>query len=123
MAICDQLTFDLMGVDENAYEDLFGGLNEDGLIELFLREKNWGQLHILYQKRKYVKYMCGDMDEALKHYELYQEVTSISQNTGEYSLSCHWKCALLCSNWNSELCLPSPRKSRASFAFLRNDIH
>ena len=84
MAICDQVTLDLMGVDENAYEDLFGGLNEDGVIELFLREKNWGLLQILYQKRKYVKYMCGDMDEALKHYELYQGVISSHMNTGEY---------------------------------------
>ena len=100
MAICDQLTLDLMGVDKNAYEDLFGGLNEDGVIELFVRENNWAQLNVMYQKIKYVKYMCGDMDEAAKYYDLYQGTISITENTGEYtySLHCPWKCALLCSN-------------------------
>jgi hypothetical protein len=87
MAICDQLTFDLMGVDKNAYEDLFGGLNEDGVIELFVRENNWAKLNVMYQKIKYVKYMCGDMDEAAKYYDLFQGVVSITENTGEYTYS------------------------------------
>lgn len=83
MAICDQLTFDLMGVDKNAYEDLFGGLNEDGVRELFVRENDFSLLNAMYQKIKYVKYMCGDMDEAVKYYDLYQGMISISKNTGE----------------------------------------
>ena len=83
MAICDQLTFDLMGVDKNAYEDLFGGLNEDGVIELFVQENDFSLLNLMYQKIRYVKYMCGDMDEAVKYYDLYQGMVSISKNTGE----------------------------------------
>jgi hypothetical protein len=84
MAIYNQLTLNLMGVDKNAYEDLFGGLNEDGVIELFVRENNWAQLNVMYQKIKYVKYMCGDMDEAVKYYDLNQGMVSISKNTGEF---------------------------------------
>lgn len=84
MAICDQLALDLMGVDKNVYEDQFGGLNEDGVMELFVREKNFSQLNVLYQKIKYVNYMCGDMDEAVKYYDLHQEVSlSLSKNIGE----------------------------------------
>ena len=83
MAICDQLTLDLMGVDKNAYEDLFGGLNEDGVRELFVRENDFSLLKLMYQKIRYVKYMCGDMDEAVKYYDLYQGTISISKNTGE----------------------------------------
>lgn len=83
MAICDQLTFDLMGVDKNAYEDLFGGLNEDGVIELFVQENDFSLLTNIFQKIRYVKYMCGDMDEAVKYYDLYQGMVSISKNTGE----------------------------------------
>ena len=86
MAIYDQLTLNLMGVDKNAYEDLFGGLNEDGVIELFVRENNWAQLKLMYQKIEYVKYMCGDMDEAVKYYDLYQGMVSITENTGEWCI-------------------------------------
>lgn len=89
MATLEQLTFDLMGVNKNAYEDHFGGLNEDGVKELYARNNVTSLTRHLYQKIKFVKYMCGDMDEAARHYDLQKELNAnckVQATTGEFGL-------------------------------------
>ncbi|KAL7499306.1 hypothetical protein ACHAWT_009981 [Skeletonema menzelii] len=74
MTVLKQMTYDLMGIKKNAYDNHFGGLNEDTVIELTLQKKLTAYTRMMYQKIKYVKYMCGDMDAAAKHYDLKEEL-------------------------------------------------
>ena len=74
MAVYEQMTFDLMGLEKNAYESHFGGLSEDAVIDFAMKNKITNLSRALYQKIRYVKYMCGDMDAAAKHYDLQQEL-------------------------------------------------
>ena len=74
MAVLEQLTFDLMGLEKDAYGSHFGGLNEDAAIDFAIRNKLTNLLRMIYQKIRYVKYMCGDMDAAAKHYDAQQEL-------------------------------------------------
>ena len=70
----EQMTFDLMGLEKNAYESHFGGLSEDAVLDFAMKNKIRNLRRGLYQKIRYVKYMCGDMDAAAKHYDLQQEL-------------------------------------------------
>ena len=74
MAVFEQMTFDLMGLEKDAYGNHFGGLNEDAVIDFAIRNKLTHQLRMIYQKIRYVKYMCGDMDAAAKYYDAQQEL-------------------------------------------------
>ena len=70
----EQFTFDLMGLEKNAYGSHFGGLNEGTVIDFTTRNKLTNFSRMLHQKIRYVKYMCGDMDAAAKHYDAQQEL-------------------------------------------------
>jgi tetratricopeptide (TPR) repeat protein len=74
MAIYEQMTFDLMGLEKNAYDSHYGGLNEDAVLDMTIKNKVAALTRTLNQKIRYVKYMCGDMDAAAKHYDLQQEL-------------------------------------------------
>lgn len=74
MLALQQMTFDLMGLEKNAYENHFGGLNEDAVKDFAIKNKLTSLSRILYQKIRYVKYMCGDMDAAAKHYDLHYDL-------------------------------------------------
>ena len=74
MAVLEQMTFDLMGLEKDAYASHFGGLNEDAVIDFAIRNKLTNLSRMIYQKIRYVKYMCGDMDAAAKHYDAQQEL-------------------------------------------------
>ena len=74
MAILEQMTFDLMGLENNAYADHFSGMDEDAVKDFLLKNKELSLVRTLYQKIKYVKYMCGDMDAAAKHHDLQQDL-------------------------------------------------
>jgi len=89
LAMLEQMAFDLMGLNKNAYEAHFGGLDEEALKNLYVRNNLTNLTRSLYQKIRYVKYMCGDMDEAAKHYDLHQELTAscaVQATTGRTSL-------------------------------------
>ena len=74
LSVLEQMTYDLMGLEKNAYNSNFGGLNEDAVIDFAIKNKFSNLLRVIYQKTRYVKYMCGDMDAAAKHYDLQQEL-------------------------------------------------
>ena len=76
MTILQQMTYDLMGIKKNAYDKHFGGLNEDTVIEFTLQKKLVAFTRMIYQKNRYVKYMCGDMDAAAKHHDLQEELNA-----------------------------------------------
>ena len=63
-----------MGLEKNAYNSHFGGLNEDAVIDFAMKNKLTNLARTIYQKIRYVKYICGDMDAAAKHYDLQQEL-------------------------------------------------
>jgi hypothetical protein len=83
LVMLEQMAFDLMGINKNAYEAHFGGLDEEALKNLYVRNNLTNLTRSLYQKIKFVKYMCGDMDEAAKHYHLLQELNA-NCATGEF---------------------------------------
>ena len=72
LAVLEQMTFDLMGLEKDAYGSHFGGLKEDAVIGFVV--KNVHLSRMIYQKIRYVKYMCGDMTAAAKYYEAQQEL-------------------------------------------------
>ncbi len=74
MGVLEQMTFDLMGVEKNAYDSHFGGLNEDAVLDFVIKHNVTAMTRTIYQKIKYVKYMCGDMDAAANYYDLQQEL-------------------------------------------------
>ena len=85
----EQMAFDFMGLNKNAYEAHFGGFDEEALKNLYVRNNLTNLTRSLYQKIRYVKYMCGDIDEAAKHYDLHQELTAscaVQATTGEFGL-------------------------------------
>ncbi len=81
------MAFDLMGINSNAYEAL-SGLDEEALQHLLVRKKLANASRNLYQKIKYVSYMCGDMDAAAKYYDLQDELNAncseVQASTGEF---------------------------------------
>ena len=82
------MAYDLMGSNKNAYETL-SDLDEEALINFLIRNKLVNMTRNLYQKIKYVKYMCGDLDAAAKHYDLQEELnvnSSPEATTGEFDL-------------------------------------
>lgn len=83
------MAYDLMGTDKNAYETL-SDLDEKALINFLIRNKLVNMTRNLYQKIKYVKYMCGDLDAAAKHYDLQEElnvnISGAQATTGEFQL-------------------------------------
>ena len=83
LTVLEQMTYDLMGVEKNAYGSNFGGMNEEAVLDFSIKHNVAAMARTIYQKIRYVKYMCGDMDEAAKYYDLYQGMISISKNTGE----------------------------------------
>lgn len=74
MAVLQQMTYDLMGVEKNAYGSHFGGLNEQAVIDFTIKNKLTVYTRTIYQKIRYVKYMCGDMDGAAVYYDLLQDL-------------------------------------------------
>eukprot|EP00984_Skeletonema_dohrnii_P030217 scaffold21542_cov121-Skeletonema_dohrnii-CCMP3373.AAC.2 len=87
LAISEQMAYDLMGLKKNCYEAHFG-LDEEALKNFFVRNKLANMARNLYQKIKYVTYMCGDMDAAAKHYDLQEELNancSVQATTGRTS--------------------------------------
>ena len=83
------MTYDLLGIEKNAYEEHFGGMNEIAVRDFITKKKMNSMIRTLYSKIKYVKYMCGNMDEAAKHYDMQQELSNSGQDkTGESWLLC-----------------------------------
>ena len=124
MATLLQMTFDLMGVNSNAYEEHFGGLKEDGVKEFYIRNNISSLARVLYQKIKFCKYMCGDMDEAARHYDLQQELNAncaVQATTGESGLYNGLGNALLLSS--ILIGTLGTTKTRANFIFLGIYIH
>lgn len=84
------MAYDLMGINDNAYESL-SDLNEDTLLSYLIRNKLVNMTRNLYQKIKYVSYFCGDMDKAAKQYDLLEELnvnsSGVQAATGEFDLS------------------------------------
>ena len=61
-----------MGVEKNAYGSNFGGMNEEAVLDFTIKHKVSILVRTIYQKIRYVKYMCGDMDAAAEYYDLQQ---------------------------------------------------
>ena len=72
LTVLEQMTFDLMGIEKNAYGSNFGGMNEEAVLDFSMKHKVSILVRIIYQKTRYVKYMCGDMDAAAECYDLQQ---------------------------------------------------
>ena len=89
LATLGQLAFDLMGANKNAYEAHFNGLDEEAVKNIYVQNKSTNLTVNMFQKIKYVKYMCGDMDAAAKHYDLQEELNAncqVQNTTGEFGL-------------------------------------
>lgn len=84
------MAYDLMGLKKNCCYEAHFGLDEEALKKFFVRNKLANMSRCLYQKIKYVTYMCGDMDAAAKHYDLQEELNancSVQATTGEFDCS------------------------------------
>jgi hypothetical protein len=131
MAMFEQMTFDLMGLEKNAYESHFGGLSEDAVLDFAMKNKITNLSRGLYQKIRYVKYMCGDMDAAAKHYDLQQQRDLYAEcagqaTTGELGLYLHHylrKFIVLSVASSFEYVLDSSLKLRSDCVFLDRYIH
>ncbi len=127
MLALQQMTYDLMGIQKNAYEDHFSGLNEDAVKAFSIKNKLTSFTRTLYQKIRYVKYMCGDMDAAAKHYDLQQELYANcagQATTGEFGLYYGLVsfCTLFILIENSQW-VATTNKFRPNVLFLHNHIH
>ena len=117
------MAFDLMGTNSNAYEAL-SGLDEEALQHLLVRKKLANTSRNLYQKIKYVSYMCGDMDAAAKHYDLQDELNAncseVQASTGEFDYG-YWRLNLTAADFLlisfQTRCLWFPNKLQADLYF------
>eukprot|EP00804_Cyclotella_cryptica_P027830 CCRYP_009244-RA/>CCRYP_009244-RA protein AED:0.13 eAED:0.13 QI:0/0.87/0.66/1/0.25/0.22/9/246/899 len=65
-----QLAFDFMGVEENAYSLYFSGMTEESCFDASCRNNHSAICRYICQKRKHVAFWTGDMDVAAQMYEL-----------------------------------------------------
>ncbi len=63
-----------MGEEKNTYGSNFGGMNEEAVLDFTIKHKVSILVRTIYQKIRYVKYMCGDMDAAANCYDLQQDL-------------------------------------------------